>query len=110
MLTNRVTMIQAKFDTENILRIIDGIRDPIRIEIVFLVGRNKAMNVGEITECFKISRPAISHHLKILKDTGILRSERVGQEIYYRLDRKHLVNSLRNLADAVDNCNCNPEE
>ncbi len=102
-------MEKASFNTENALRIIEGIGDPIRIQIIFLLGRGKAMNVSEITEQFKVSRPAISHHLKILKDTGIVRSERIGQEIYYNLDQKNLVTSLRQIADAIDNC-CEVEE
>ncbi len=101
-------MMDTDFNTENAIRIIEGIRDPIRIEIIFLLGRGKAMNVGEIAGQFKVSRPAISHHLKILKDTGIVLSERMGQEIYYRLDRKRLVDSLRRMADAIDNC-CSSE-
>lgn len=101
-------MDNPAFNIENSLRIVDGIRDPIRIEIIFLLGRGKAMNVGEITDQFKVSRPAISHHLKVLKDAGIVFSERTGQEIYYQLDRQRLVAGLRQIADAIDNC-CLPE-
>ncbi len=102
-------MAITEFNTNNALRIIEGIRDPIRIEIIFLLARGKAMNVGDITDQFKVSRPAISHHLKILKNSGIVRSERIGQEIYYQLDRKQLVSGLRQIADAIDNC-CSTEE
>lgn len=86
------------------MALLDGIRDPIRIEIIFLLGSRKSMNVGDIAAQFKISRPAISHHLKVLKNAGIVRSEKIGQENYYHIDRTLIVSGLRNLAEAFEKC------
>ncbi len=97
-------MNQSLVPTDEMLRLLDGIRDPNRIAIIALLGKGGPMNVNEIAAQFHISRPAISHHLKVLKDAGIVRSEKTGQEVYYRLDRKILVDGLRRFADAVDNC------
>jgi ArsR family transcriptional regulator, arsenate/arsenite/antimonite-responsive transcriptional repressor len=97
-------MNQSLFITDEMIRLLDGVRDPNRIEIIFLLGRSGSMNVNDITAQFHISRPAISHHLKVLKDAGIVQSEKIGQEIYYHLERKVLVNSLREFADAFENC------
>lgn len=97
-------MEQLKMSTEDAMRLLDGVRDPNRLEIIFLLGKNKPMNVGEISAHFHISRPAISHHLKVLKDAGIVRNEKIGQEIYYRLDRQVIVAGLRMIADAIENC------
>ena len=66
------------------------------------------MNVGEITSQFRLSRPAISHHLKVLKDAGIVKSQKTGQEVHYRLDRARIVAGLRMIADAIEGC-CPPE-
>ncbi len=43
------------------------------------------MNVGEITEKTSLSRPAVSHHLKILKDAGLISIRREGTCNYYYL-------------------------
>lgn len=43
------------------------------------------LNVGEITEKTNLSRPAISHHLKLLKDTGLIGVRREGTCNYYYL-------------------------
>jgi len=94
---------------EDAARLLEAVRDPIRMEIVFLLGRGSAMNVGEITGQFRLSRPAISHHLKVLKDAGVVRSEKVGQEVHYRLDRARIVAGLRRIADAIEDC-CPPEQ
>jgi DNA-binding transcriptional ArsR family regulator len=49
----------------------------------------------------------VSHHLRVLKDAGVVRSEKMGQEVYYWLDRPRIVDTLRQLADAIDAC-CGP--
>ncbi len=97
-------MNQMTMNTESAMRLLDGVRDPNRLEIIFLLGKGAAMNVGDISERFKISRPAVSHHLKVLKDAGIVRSEKIGQEIYYHLDRDVIVAGLRSIADAIESC------
>lgn len=97
-------MNQSLPHTDAMIRLLDGIRDPNRIEIIFLLGKDGPMNVSDIAARFHISRPAISHHLKVLKDAGIVWSEKTGQEVYYRMDRKILVDGLRRFADAVENC------
>ncbi len=97
-------MDQMTLTTDKAMQLLDGVRDPNRLEIIFLLGKGAPMNVGDIAGQFKISRPAISHHLKVLKDAGIVRSEKIGQEIYYRLDREVIVAGLRAIADAIENC------
>jgi ArsR family transcriptional regulator, arsenate/arsenite/antimonite-responsive transcriptional repressor len=98
-------IMQTTTENEEAKRLLDGVRDPIRMEIVFLLGQSKPMNVGDITSRFKISRPAISHHLKVLKDAGIVGSEKVGQEVYYHLDLEKVVAGLRRIADSIEKCN-----
>jgi len=60
------------------------------------------MNVTDIAAAFELSRPAISHHLKILRDAGVLTSEKRGKEVYDRLNRRLAVEALRSLADAIE--------
>jgi ArsR family transcriptional regulator len=57
--------------------------------------------VGDIAAQFRISRPAISHHLKILKTNGLVQSEKVGQEVFYWVNVSHLAEMLRDMADAA---------
>ena len=45
----------------------------------------QGMNVKEITEMTRLSRPAISHHLKILKDAGLINVRQAGTANYYYL-------------------------
>lgn len=65
--------------------------DETRIAIVALLAAVK----GEICVCdierhFELSQATISHHLKVLKDAGLVRGERRGTWVYYELDRQVL--------------------
>ena len=44
------------------------------------------MTAGEIADCFDISKPSISHHLTVLKTSGLVLDERRGQNIVYSLN------------------------
>ena len=78
--------------------------EPTRIQILFLVGRKGRMCVGDIASFFRVSRPAISHHLKVLKVSGLLETRREGQQIYYSLSKTRLIATLRALADEFERC------
>ena len=94
-------------DFKQITRFFTAMGDPIRLQIVLLL-REKPLNVGEIAAHFQISRPAISHHLRVLKDANILDSEKTGQEIYYQMNAAYIVDELRRLADKLDGLQNNP--
>lgn len=50
------------------------------------IGKFGGLRVGEITERTNLSRPAVSHHLQILKNTGIVKMRREGTKNYYYFD------------------------
>ena len=87
---------------EDLSRLLAATSDPVRLDIIFLLDKHDLLNVGEITSHFRLSRPGISHHLRVLKDAGVVQSEKSGQEIYYWLDRKRVVAGLRALADKIE--------
>ncbi|HBX66161.1 MAG TPA: transcriptional regulator, partial [Balneolaceae bacterium] len=62
-----------------------ALNDATRREILDML-QDKDLSAGEIAEAFDISRPSISHHLEILKQAGLVDTERKGQFIYYSLN------------------------
>lgn len=62
-----------------------AIADPVRREIMVLL-RERAMTAGEIAACFDVSRPAVSRHLRVLRECGLVTDEVRGRERLYRLD------------------------
>lgn len=55
------------------------------------------MRVNEITEMTHLSRPAVSHHLKILKDAGIIAMRKEGTKNYYYFDAEESLAKLETL-------------
>ena len=62
-----------------------ALSDPTRRKILELL-QEKSLNAGEIADYFHITKPSISHHLTILKNSGLIVDERHGQNIVYSLD------------------------
>ncbi|MEU6644304.1 metalloregulator ArsR/SmtB family transcription factor [Saccharomonospora sp. NPDC046836] len=62
-----------------------AIADPVRREILILL-RETGRTAGEIAAHFDISRPAISRHLRVLREAGLVRAEPSGRERFYVLD------------------------
>ena len=46
-----------------------------------------------------LSRTTVSHHLKVLREAGVLRSEKIGKEVWYWLDKAFLVDALGAVRD-----------
>jgi ArsR family transcriptional regulator, arsenate/arsenite/antimonite-responsive transcriptional repressor len=62
-----------------------ALNDPTRRAILELL-KNKDLTAGEIAEQFDMSFPSISHHLEILKRSGLLVSVKEGQFVYYSIN------------------------
>jgi DNA-binding transcriptional ArsR family regulator len=62
-----------------------ALADPIRREILRMV-RDRGLTAGAIAEVFSVSRPAVSRHLRVLREAGLVRDEVRGREREYRLD------------------------
>jgi len=63
--------------------------DKNRSKIVSYLKKERKANVTKINSLFRLSQPTISHHLKILKRFGILKSKKIGKEIYYFLNKNY---------------------
>lgn len=90
-------------DQNEITKFLTAIKDPIRLQIIFVLQGDR-LNVGEITSQFKLSIPAISHHLKVLKDAGIVQSEKVGKQVFYWVDKRYIISEVRRLAYPLESC------
>jgi DNA-binding transcriptional ArsR family regulator len=62
-----------------------ALSDPTRRQIIRLL-RDRDMTAGEIADHFAMTKPSISHHLKSLKQGGLVLDERRGQNIVYSLN------------------------
>ncbi len=63
-----------------------ALADANRRKILRLLSKNDSMSAGDIAEQFTISKPAISDHLKILRNAGLVYAEKQGQFVLYQLN------------------------
>jgi len=68
-------------------QVFKALGDPVRLRLVSLIGAREGgeVCVCDLTSAFDLSQPTISHHLKVLREAGLIDSERRGTWVYYRL-------------------------
>lgn len=62
-----------------------GAADPTRLAILRQLASGDDVCACDFTACCEVAQPTVSHHLKVLRDSGWVRSERRGSFVYYRL-------------------------
>ena len=85
---------------ESAAEMLKAIAHPVRIAIVELISSNKQLNVTEIYESLDIEQAVASHHLSILKNKGVLLSERAGKNCFYSLKHER----LSQIIECIDKC------
>jgi ArsR family transcriptional regulator, arsenate/arsenite/antimonite-responsive transcriptional repressor len=69
---------------ERMAQIAKAIGDPVRLQLVDVLRKHAGkVCVCELVPLFDVSQPTVSHHLKVLRDAGIVGSEREGLWAYY---------------------------
>ncbi|HEY7525402.1 MAG TPA: metalloregulator ArsR/SmtB family transcription factor [Candidatus Limnocylindria bacterium] len=73
-------------DLDRDVRFLQALADPVRLSIVRQIATGgDAVCACDFMECCTVSQPTISHHLKVLRDAGVVTSERQGTNIRYAL-------------------------
>jgi ArsR family transcriptional regulator len=68
-------------------RVFKALADPVRLRLLSLIASHAGGEacVCDLTGAFELTGPTISHHLKVLRETGLITGQRRGTWIYYRL-------------------------
>jgi len=70
--------------------VFQAIADPVRRNIIELLA-TETLTINEVAEKFNISRPAISKHVRILKECGIIVINKQGRERYCQIQPRNLI-------------------
>ena len=65
--------------------LLSALADPVRLSIVRQLAAATDVCACDFSECCTVSQPTISHHLKVLREAGVVISERQGTNIVYSL-------------------------
>ncbi|HSM38852.1 MAG TPA: metalloregulator ArsR/SmtB family transcription factor [Candidatus Limnocylindrales bacterium] len=68
------------------IQLLQALADPVRLAIVRqLAAQRDSVCACDFTECCPVSQPTVSHHLKVLREAGVVTTQRRGTYIYYDL-------------------------
>ncbi|MFD3493867.1 ArsR/SmtB family transcription factor [Streptomyces sp. NPDC058690] len=72
-------------DAVDLARMFKALSDPVRLRLLSLIASHEGGEacVCDLTGPFDVSQPTISHHLKVLREAGLVGSERRGTWVYY---------------------------
>jgi ArsR family transcriptional regulator len=86
-----------------------ALSDPTRLEIIALLMESQNLCVNVIAEKTGMSQPAISQHLKVLKNAGFLEAKKMGMHVHYSINQKkaaEFISDVNNLFDKKPEHNC----
>ncbi len=86
---------------ERFSRFFFALGDTTRQQILLMFEPGEEICVNDIARLFKISRPAISHHLKVLRNAELLTCEKRGKEVYYRVNHAYCAEVMRIMHEFV---------
>ena len=96
-LSRQLTVAEA----EQAATLFKALGNPVRLQMVELLSRyGGQVCVCDIERQFALSQPTISHHLKVLRQAGVVDCEQKGLWVYYYL-RTEAIDALRGLLDAL---------
>lgn len=75
--------------------------DEHRQRILLTFEPGERLNIGQIVAASVLSRTAVTHHLKVLQQGGVLQSEKVGKEVYFWLDKDSMIDGLQCVLDYI---------
>lgn len=79
--------------------------DPTRLKILWLLAHSEQC-VNNISLAINMSTSAVSHHLRNLRQAGLLTNRRAGKEVYYKLSEEKTAVLIHQMIDDVFEMNC----
>jgi ArsR family transcriptional regulator len=85
----------------NIAKVYTALGDEHRQRILLTFEPGERLNVGQIVAVSTLSRSAVSHHLKILRDAGVLQSQKEGKEVFFWINKDFVVDAMETVVDYI---------
>jgi DNA-binding transcriptional ArsR family regulator len=89
-------------DLKKLQLIFQTLADYNRLGIIRFICE-KERSVGEIVNATKLSQPLVSHHLRVLKESGILETKRNGPFIFYNMRDKKILDAINLILELFNN-------
>lgn len=99
MLTDLIHALPEEW--RNVSSLFVALGDEQRQRILLTFEPGERLNVTQIAAASTLSRTAVSHHLKILRQAGALKSEKAGKEVYFWVDKENIAETLQRVLNYV---------
>ena len=76
--------------------------DEQRQRMLLMFCRNQELTIKAVYEACPLSRTAVSHHLRVLRDAGVLKAEKRGKEVFLRPQPRIVLDALDKLRGYVE--------
>jgi DNA-binding transcriptional ArsR family regulator len=85
----------------NIAKVYSALGDEHRQRILLTFAPGERLNIGQVVEVSTLSRTAVSHHLRILREAGVLQSQKEGKEVYFWINKPFLIDAMQTVVDYI---------
>lgn len=97
-INDKVPTIEKLYDLAELFKIFG---DSTRIRILFVLFEHE-VNVTDLTEALEMTQSAVSHQLKILKQSKLIKSRREGKQMFYSLADEHVATIIKMGLDHIE--------
>ena len=84
---------------KNISSLFVALGDEQRQRILLAFDKDERLNILQIVASSKLSRTAVTHHLKILNGCGALSSEKIGKEVFFWVNKPHIMTEIQSVLE-----------
>lgn len=86
------------------LELLRALSDKTRQEIIMIFAAKKEARASDIAKRFTLSRPTISHHLNLMRRSGLLNARKEGKEIYYFFNKPYVAKIMKAVVKNLNLC------
>ena len=88
---------------KNISSLFVALGDEQRQRLLLAFDKDERINILQIVANSKLGRTAVTHHLKLLHHSGVLSSEKIGKEVFFWVNKTHIMTEIQNVLDYLKN-------
>src|SRR5258706_11190724 len=99
MKTNYLRALPREWRT--LSRAFTALGDEHRQRILLTFESGERLNVGQIVAVSTLSRSAVSHHLRLLREAGVLLSRKEGKEVYFWINKEFLIEAMETVVGHI---------
>jgi DNA-binding transcriptional ArsR family regulator len=97
--TSYINALPAEWQSMSAIFVAMG--DPQRQRLLLAFEPDERLTVGQLCAASPLSRATVSHHLAILRRSGVLASKKIGKEVFYWVKRDEVATALINVLNFV---------